>query len=127
MNKSIYSFAIKLFVVIGLAFSVHLFILQSQELPLWENLIIPSYLYNTIISFISFLILVKLKPKWISNMGFIFMAGSFLKFLIFFIAFYPTYRADDVVTTTEFFAFFVPYGLGLIFEITSLVQRLNKE
>ncbi len=127
MDKSIFSFTIRLFVVIGFAFSIHLFVLHTKGLPLWENLIIPSYLYNTITSFVSFLILIKLKPKWISNMGFIFMAGSFLKFLIFFLAFYPSYQADDEVTSLEFFAFFIPYGMGLIVEIASLVQRLNKD
>lgn len=126
MNKSLFTFTIKLLLLMAVAFSIHLFILDYKGLPLWADLIVPSYIYNTIISFVSFTILVKLKPKWISNMGFIFMGGTLLKFLIFFIAFYPSYQVDDIMSKPEFFAFFVPYAIGLIMETGSLVRRLNK-
>lgn len=126
MNKSLFTFSIKLLLLMVAAFSIHLFILNYRGFPLWGDLIIPSYIYNTLISFASFMILVRLKPKWISNMGFIFMGGTLLKFLIFFIAFYPSYQADDIMSKPEFFAFFVPYAMGLITETSSLILRINK-
>lgn len=126
MKKSLFTFSARLLILMGAAFSIHLLILYFNGLPLWADLIVPSYLYNTFISFLSFLILISLKPKWVANMGFIFMGASFLKFLVFFVAFYPSYRADDEMTRLEFFAFFIPYALGLSMETISLVRRLNK-
>jgi|TARA_R110002072_G_scaffold239187_6_gene396984 hypothetical protein len=126
MKKSLFTFGIILLSALGLAFAIHLLVLNYYEQPLWENLIIPSYIFNFSISFISFWVLVNLKPKWIANMGYIFMAASLLKFLIFFIAFYPSYQSDGEMSKLEFFAFFIPYSVGLILETTSLIQRLNK-
>jgi F0F1-type ATP synthase assembly protein I len=59
--------------------------------------------------------------------GFIFLGGSGLKFLVFFLVFYPYYRQDGVMATSEFAAFFIPYATCLILEVIFLSKQLNNQ
>ena len=61
-----------------------------------------------------------------TQLGFLFMVGSALKFAVFFIVFQPIYKQDGEVSSLEFLAFFIPYTLCLIFETFSLSKLLNK-
>ena len=54
------------------------------------------------------------------------MGGSFLKFIFFFIIFYPEYSADDDMNKVEFSAFFVPYAISLIVETVFMAKMLKK-
>jgi hypothetical protein len=54
------------------------------------------------------------------------MAGSLLKFLIFFIVFYPGYKADGEMDSLEFAAFFVPYAICLILETFFTSKMLHR-
>ena len=62
-----------------------------------------------------------------SNLGFIFMTGSLIKFGIFFIVFYPGYKTDGDIQTLEFTSFFTPYAICLIIETYFLVKLLNQK
>jgi uncharacterized membrane protein YwzB len=55
------------------------------------------------------------------------MAGTGLKFLTFFIVFYPSFRADGELTQAEFLLFFVPYALSTLVETVFLARILNRE
>jgi len=44
------------------------------------------------------------------------MAGSLVKFVFFFIFFYPTYIRNGDMSGQEFAAFFVPYAIALFLE-----------
>ena len=55
------------------------------------------------------------------------MAGSGLKFVVFFILFYPEYQRDGTMQTSEFTAFFVPYALCLVIEVFYLSKQLNNQ
>ena len=46
------------------------------------------------------------REKWRDQIGFLFLGGSMLKFLFFFIVFYPFYNADGNMETLEFTIFF---------------------
>lgn len=59
--------------------------------------------------------------------GFIFMAGSALKFIVFFIFFYPDFKSDNHMATVEFASFFVPYAVCLTLEVTYLSKQLNNQ
>jgi hypothetical protein len=54
------------------------------------------------------------------------MGSSFLKFAVFFIGFYPFYSQDDVVSSTEFAQFFVPYAISLTIETIFLIRVVNE-
>ena len=55
------------------------------------------------------------------------MAGSGLKFLLFFLLFYPSYKADGNMSTLEFISFFIPYAICLILEVSYLSKELNNQ
>ena len=126
MSNPFISFAIKAVSLLTVVFAIHLLVLNVLKLPLLENRILLSYIVNLVLIIVIFGILYLLKEKYKSQLGFLFLAGSFLKFIIFFILFYPFYKLDNIVTKLEFAAFFVPYVIGLIIESVSLSKWLNK-
>lgn len=126
MSNPFTSFTIKAIIVLTVAFAVHIAVLNYLDLPLFENRIILSYIINLILIIVIFGVLYLLKKKYKSQLGFLFLAGSFLKFTVFFIAFYPFYKLDNIITKQEFAAFFVPYVFGLVLESVSLSKWLNK-
>ena len=126
MNNPFFNFTIKAIIVLAIAFCLHLGLLRILDLPLFENRIILSYVINLVLIIVIFGVLYLLKKKYKSQLGFLFLAGSLLKFAVFFIVFYPFYKLDNTITKLEFAAFFVPYAFGLIFESVSLSKWLNK-
>lgn len=119
-------FAIKAIVLLAVVFGIHLQVLNTLNLPLFENRIVLSYSINLTLIIIVFGGLYLLREKYKGQLGFLFLIGSFLKFAVFFIVFYPFYKLDNEITRTEFASFFVPYVVGLILETVSLSKWLNK-
>ncbi|GAA4802631.1 hypothetical protein [Litoribaculum gwangyangense] len=126
MNNPFFSFTLKAIVVLSLSFGIHLSILGLLELPLFENSIALSYTVNLTLIILIFGVLYMFKKKYRSQLGFLFLAGSLLKFAVFFIVFQPIYKLDNIITKMEFTAFFVPYAIGLILESVSLSKWLNE-
>lgn len=126
MSNPFLSFSFKATVLLIVVFFIHLGILKVLEFPLFENKIILSYIINLVLIISIFGVLYLLRKRYKSQLGFLFLAGSFLKFAVFFIVFYPFYKLNGNISKLEFFAFFVPYILGLILETRSLSKWLNK-
>lgn len=126
MKNIFTNFTVKLIIVLVIAFGLHILFLKFIDKPLFENMILLSYLLNAVLAITIFGFLYKYREKFKNQIGFLFLAGSFLKFAIFFIVFYPVYKADGSTSGLEFSAFFVPYALALILETFSLVKWLNK-
>jgi len=55
------------------------------------------------------------------------MIGSFFKFVVFFIFFYPNFKLDGIITYAETTSFLVPYFSCLIVETFYLIKLLNSE
>ena len=111
--------------ITSLTFVIQLAIYKIYNYNLIATKLIEAYFVNYIIAIILFYILDKKKENWQDRLGFVFMGGSFLKFLIFFIVFNPAYKADNETTTLEFFSFFTPYAICLIIEVFYLSKMLN--
>ena len=126
MKNRFISFTIKIIVIIITAFAIHLLVLKYLELPLLENKIVLSYILNATLAIAIFGLLFKYRKKVKDNIGFLFLAGSFLKFIAFFILIYPSYKADGDTSKLEFAVFFVPYLICLFIETSSLVKWLNE-
>lgn len=122
---SIFTFSIRLISVLLIAFGLHLLVLQVLEYPLLNNLIVRSYLVNLVMAFGIYVAIYKLKDTQPNNLGFIFMMGSFVKFGLFFLFFFPVYKADGEMTSLEFSSFFIPYAMSLILETLTLSKLLN--
>ncbi|MDX1829642.1 MAG: hypothetical protein R3342_08860 [Lutibacter sp.] len=123
--NSITGFSLLLLIINLVVFALHITILKELNQPLFNNKIILAYLVNFILAIGIFSILYILKNTFESILGFIFLGGSFLKFAVFFLLFYPSYKDDGVITSYETFSFLTPYFLCLILEILALVKLMN--
>lgn len=104
----------------------HFYILAHLKLPLFDNKIILAYIVNLTLATTIYIGLFLLKEKQESNLGFIFMMGSLIKFGVFFLLFYPSYKSDGDIQTIEFTTFFIPYAVCLIIETYFLTKLLNE-
>ena len=125
MQNPFLSFTIKAILLLAIVFSIHIVVLNVFNQLLFENKIILSYIVNLVLIIIVFGALYVFKNKYRSQLGFLFLAGSFLKFTVFFIVFYPFFKEDNHISKLEFAAFFIPYVFGLILETFSLSKWLN--
>ena len=126
MKNTFTAFSIKLLSILSVVFILHILVLYFLGLPLFNDMIIQAYVINLVLATGIFGFLYKMKEKYGNQLGFLFLGGSFLKFIVFFIVFYPHYTSDGDVSSLEFAAFFIPYVLCLIVETVSLVKWLNK-
>lgn len=125
MSNPFSSFTLKAIVLLVIVFGIHLTVLGILDYPLFNDRIIGSYIANLFLIIAVFGILYALRKKYKSQLGFLFLVGSALKFAVFFIFFYPFYKIDNDISRMEFAAFFIPYAVGLILETISLSKWLN--
>lgn len=125
MTASSIRFLGLLFGTLLVLFGVHIGLLYVLESPLFENRIIASYLVNYVLAGVLLCLIQSNFNKKSSNTAFIFMLGSGIKFVFFFILFFPLYRVDGQMQTAEFAAFFVPYATCLTLEVLFLSKQLN--
>lgn len=128
MSKTnpIIQFLIVLIAVLGLIFFIHVAFLRSTGFPPYGNMLVWSYVVNGLLAAAIFILLYVFRKKLKNSIGFLFMAGSFLKFIVFFIVFYPSYKTDGDMNKLEFAAFFVPYAICLIMETVFTAKMLQK-
>ncbi len=119
-------FTVQIIILLAVVFGFHLLILNYIEAPLFENKIVLSYVFNTAMAIAIFGVLYYFKDTYKDKLGFLFIAGSFFKFALFFLLFHKSYKQDGEISSYEFAAFFVPYLLCLFFETNSLAKLLNK-
>ena len=122
---SIYKFASLLFFTLLVIFGIHVISLFVLGFPIFDNMIIESYIVNFALAFGIYVGMFKLKETQPNNLGFIFMMGSLVKFGLFFLLFFPTYKSDGDMSSLEFSAFFIPYATCLIVETKTLSKLLN--
>ena len=125
MIGSFFKFTFILSLLLSGLFLVHLLILRLLGKPLFDNFILPSYLFNyliTLILFAGLLMSSKIKDTFL---GWLFFITSGLKFLAFFIIIHPLLNLDGAIQKVELFTFLLPYSLCLTIEIQRLSKFLN--
>lgn len=127
MTKLIVRFCIKLLLIISIVFGIHIGILYFLNIPLFENKISLAYIVNVVLAIVIFIGLIKLKKDNEQILGFVFLIGSFLKFTIFFLYFYPIYKQDGNMSTLEATSFLTPYFVCLTVEIFYLSKLLTSK
>ena len=85
-----------------------------------------SYVSNFVLAASIVWLLLSVFEKNKDQVSFLFMGISLFKFILFFVFFYPAYKAESVVQKMEVLTFFIPYFVGLSLETEILVQKLNK-
>ena len=106
-------------------FLFHLSILRTYGFDPLGNKILLSYIVNFVLAACIYVSLFFLRKKLKNQIGFLFMTGSLLKFVIFFLVFYPVYREDGQMDKLEFASFFIPYALGLVIETIFTAKMLK--
>ena len=124
--KPLYQFIGFTFIILAVALVVHLQVLYKLHLFPNDVLFFRAYIINTILSISVASLLFKYRFRFTESMGFFFMGGSLLKFVAYFIFFYPVYTQNNIPSKTEFITFFIPYALSLICETVFLSKVLNK-
>ena len=125
MHKPLKRFIILLTTIVAAVFLLHILVLNYNNLPLFDNKIILAYLLNYLLALGIYFLLYFYRFKLKDQLGFLFMGGSFLKFILFFIFFYPSYKSDGNINTLEFGSFFLSYLICLIIETSALVKLLK--
>ena len=109
-----------------IAFFVHMLINNSLSSPISYAQLTYSYIINILLALGVIVLLYALRKKLKDQLGFLFMLGSMLKFVFFFLFFYPEYTSDGVLSRYEFFTFFIPYVICLVMESVILSRFLNR-
>jgi len=113
-------------VFLSIVFVIHVLINIFLNLPKFQHLITEAYVINAMLAIGIFWGLIALKEKYNNQIGFLFLASSFIKFFVFFLVFYGPYKADDQITFSEFVSFFIPYTICLVLETFYLSKQLNQ-
>ena len=115
------------FLTVGLfiLFFVQSRILENNGHDLSSLQVVKSYVLNAIMALIVFFAIYIFRTKYRDLLGFFFLGGSLVKFLLFFIFLYPGFNQDGSLERLEFLVFFVPYGFALALETFFLVKLLN--
>ncbi len=126
MNKNI-KFLATLMGTLAIVFGIHLLALDAQDKPLFSHKIILAYVVNFVLAAIILFLVQRNMKENSAQAGFIFFAGSLLKFMVFFLVFHPSYKENGSMETIEFITFFVPYAVCLILEVYYLSKQLNNQ
>ena len=125
-NKALGRFVLILVSILLVVFFVHINTLHFLNHDLFANRIITSYVGNFAFTVVIFTYIYKNKEKKTESLGFLFLGGSMVKFLLFFIFLNPFFMQDGLVSRVEFFSFFIPYAVALLVETQQLIKELNK-
>lgn len=125
-SNPILQFSVLISTVLAITFAVHTFLIDQAGYPMFDNNIVLAYGVNGLLAAAIFGLLYFYRGQLKNYIGFLFMGGSFLKFIFFFLLFYPVYKADGEIDKMEFAAFFVPYIISLVFETVFTAKMLQK-
>lgn len=124
--NDVLKFSLTLLALLLASLGIQLLILYALGEPLFENRILLAYFFNYLLAVLIYAGLYLLKERFTAQIGFLYMGGSLLKFLLFFAIFYPSYKLDGTMSRAEFAAFFVPYAICLILETSGIIKFLKK-
>ncbi|MFT5666921.1 MAG: hypothetical protein ACI9DK_001109 [Vicingaceae bacterium] len=125
--NSTFSFSWKLLLFLLIVLTAHLSVNFHLTIDSSAHLLPLSYVLNYLLVLVSYFIIILAKAKGSHSLGYLFLAGFFLKIAVFMIFFNPIYKADDQIVPQEFFAFFVSYVFCLAFETKIIVKILNQD
>ncbi len=126
MKKKLLFFGLKLSISLIIAFLLQSIVFNKLGVTYSFDLLLSSYIVNFFLAFLIVGAILLYINKLKSYIGFLFMLGSFIKFGVFFIFFYPIFKEDGIISSFEFSLFFIPYMICLLYETFSLTSILNK-
>lgn len=125
IKEPISIFIVVLFLILHVVGVFHVWLLERNIGDIYKEAIAFPYFINFILATFITSFLYAYRKKFVNSLGFLFMAGSLLKFAVFFLLFKPMYAADGDISHMEFGYFFVPYAICLAAETIFLIRVLN--
>ena len=125
--RALSRFLLSLFFLLAIAFGFHVWILFELELGAEISKLLLSYLINGAAAILLFRLITIFISKKSEILGFLFLIGSLLKFILFFSVFRPVIFAGLEDNKSSFSYFFVPYAVCLSIEVFHLVKELNNQ
>ncbi len=119
------NFCLVLGFILAITFFLHISFLKFLGNNLWDDLIVESYIFNTILAGGIYSLLGYSIKKKSLYVGWFFLIGSLVKLSLFFLFFYPFFIQDEIIEKKEIFSFFVPYSVSVIFETYNFVKMLK--
>jgi hypothetical protein len=117
MKKTIFFLTLKLTVLMGIIFIIHLGLIYNFNIDSEGIFLLKSYIVNTFLAFFSFSVLHILNKRF--NLFFVYCITVLIKVAAYIHIFYPEFYLDSILSKKEFMIFFIPYFIGLLFEVSS--------
>ena len=92
-----------------------------------QNLLTPAYSVNYFLGLVVFTLVLMAHRHNPMIAGYVFLGGSLLKFLVFFLFFYPFFNNDGDLSRGEFAIFFIPYIVTLSTTVIATARALNTD
>ncbi len=122
MVKNLLRFSIFfLFILVGV-YLVHIWVVDFFSLTANITIVNLSYFFNSIYTLLLITLILILSKKFKDQIGFIFLAGSFLKLGVFVAV---TKLGDIEMDRSVFLDFFIPYVISLVLEVYYISRILN--
>lgn len=125
MTRNTVKFALLLALALLIIGGFHVAYLHANQIAIPWDMIILSYTMNYLMALGIYIALLQLAAQKSPYLGFVFLFGSVLKFVVYFLIFDPLFKQDGSLSTYEFFLFFVPYMTSLIGETIALSNLLK--
>ena len=126
MNRKILIFTGLLLGILLFVGLLHAGFLFARNLNFDYKLMFLGYIINFAMALVIYSTLLYFSEKQNKNLGFLFMFGSTLKFIVYFLIFDPIFILDAQLTKVEFFMFFVPYFSCLLVETFALIKLMRE-
>ena len=124
-SRFILSFTSKLALVLVCVGLMHYLAFELQEVRLNLKMWVFTYLSNFLLAALAILTIYKFRISHTASLGYIFLATSLLKLIVFPLLIQPILVEQCPNSTQVFLLFFIPYFVALMIEIIVLIKLLN--
>ena len=125
-SRFILSFTSKLGLVLVCVGLMHYLAFELQDIRLNLKMWVFTYLSNFLLAALAILMIYKFRISHTASLGYIFLATSLLKLIVFPLFIQPILVEHCTSSTHVFFLFFIPYFVALVVEISVLIKLLNQ-
>ena len=125
-SRFIFSFALKLGLVLSCVGVIHYLAFELQDVQIDEKMWGFTYFSNFLLAALAILTIYKFRISHTASLGYIFLATSLLKIIVFPLLIQPILVEQCPNSTHAFLLFFIPYFVALMVEISVLIKLLNR-
>ena len=125
MTQSLIRFFILFFWILIVTYFVHLWIINYFSIKSNIQVFNLSYIFNGITAFVLILVIILAKRRFKDQLGFIFLAGSFIKLGVFVAI--SSWNGIEM-NRSVFLDFFIAYVICMLFEVyyvSKILKTIN--